>query len=130
MPLKLFKSLPNFELKEFHCKDGTPVPVELHSYVVRLATNLQVLRDELKVPIVITSAYRTRSHNKNVNGALNSHHLMANAVDFRAIGLPVQYVAFIIHKLMLEERMAVGGLGIYKGFIHYDLRGHYHLFKY
>lgn len=129
MPLKLFKELPNFNLNEFHCKDGTPVPVEFHPYVVRIATNLQVLRNELKRPIVITSAYRTIDYNKKIGGAINSHHLRANAVDFKIQGYNTQFIALIIHKLMMEGRMAAGGIGIYGTFVHYDLRGSYNLFK-
>ena len=37
----------NFNLDEFHCKDGTKVPEEFIANVVELAQNLQVLRDKI-----------------------------------------------------------------------------------
>lgn len=129
MALELFKQLPNFKLHEFHCKDGTPVPVEFHDNVVRLAKDLQVLRDELKKPVVITSAYRTKEHNKIVSGAVNSYHLRGKAVDFKVKGYSIYYVALVLHRLMLEGRISIGGIGVYDSFIHYDHRGYYSLFR-
>lgn len=129
MPLERFKFIPNFTLDEFKCKCGAPVPVEFHSNVVDIAANLQVLRDEFKKPIKINSGYRTVDYNHRSGGSLNSHHLRANAADFQISGYDTQFIALVMHKLMLEGKMAQGGIGIYGTFIHYDLRGYYQLFK-
>lgn len=114
----------NFSLKEFNCKDGTPVPTIYYNNVQELANNLQVLRDHLGIPVEITgSGYRTPSHNKKVNGAKNSQHLTASAADINAKGYTPKELAVIIEKLINERKMKQGGLGIYVGFVHYDIRG-------
>ena len=51
---------------------------------------LQPLRDELDVPIIITSGYRCYEHNKWVGGVENSHHLFEagrSAVDFTTVDM-------------------------------------------
>ena len=111
----------NFNLQEFDCKDGTKVPKELIPNVQELANNLQVLRDHLKVPVRITgSGYRTVSHNTKVKGAKNSQHLYAKAADINADGYTPKELAGIIEQLISEGKMKQGGIGIYKGFVHYD----------
>lgn len=114
----------NFNITEFDCKDGTPVPVKFYSNVTRLAKNLQILRDYLGVPVTVTgSGYRTEKHNRAVGGALHSQHLTASAADINAKGYTPRLLASSIEKLISEGKMEQGGLGIYKGFVHYDIRG-------
>jgi uncharacterized protein YcbK (DUF882 family) len=118
------KLTKNFSLKEFDCKDGTPVPKVYYNNVQELTNNLQVLRDYLGVPVEITgSGYRTPSWNKNVGGAKNSQHLTASAADINAKGYTPIKLAAVIEKLIKEGKMKQGGLGIYAGFVHYDIRG-------
>lgn len=114
----------NFTLEEFACKDGTPVPHEYLPNVTELAKNLQVLRDALGVPVTITgSGYRTASHNKKVKGAKNSQHLYAKAADINAEGYTPAQLADVIETLIAAGKMKQGGIGIYKNFVHYDIRG-------
>ncbi|RWW99719.1 YcbK family protein [Flavobacterium cerinum] len=114
----------NFSLKEFGCKDGTPVPKVYYDNVQELANNLQILRDHLGVSVEITgSGYRTPSHNKKVKGAANSQHLIAKAADINAKGHAPKALAAIIEKLINDGKMKQGGIGIYSGFVHYDIRG-------
>lgn len=115
---------PNFTLEEFACKDGTPVPDDLFENVKELALNLQVLRDYVGVPVLITgSGYRTEAHNKKVKGAKNSQHLYARAADINADGYTPAQLSAIIETLITARRMKQGGIGIYKNFVHYDIRG-------
>jgi uncharacterized protein YcbK (DUF882 family) len=58
----------NFSALEFKCNDGSGVPIELKANLIKLAVNLQVLRDYVKVPITITSGYSSPAHNKKVKG--------------------------------------------------------------
>lgn len=114
----------NFSIHEFDCKDGTKVPKEFYKNVKELAENLQVLRDYINEPVMITgSGYRTPSHNKKVGGAKNSQHLTASGADINAKNYTPRKLAVVIEKLIKEGKMKEGGIGIYKGFVHYDIRG-------
>lgn len=118
------KLTKNFDSKEFDCKDGTPVPEIYMNNCKEVAENLQVLRDHIKAPILITgSGYRTPSHNKKVKGAVHSQHLTASAADINAKGYTPKQLAEVIEKLITEGKMQQGGIGVYKGFVHYDIRG-------
>ena len=118
------KLTKNFSRQEFDCKDGTPVPVHLLPNVKELAENLQVLRNYLGAPVQVTgSGYRTSTHNKRVGGAPKSLHLEAKAADINAKGHTPKQVYDAIEKLIALGKMKQGGLGLYKGFVHYDIRG-------
>lgn len=114
----------NFHIDEFRCKDEdrTPVPEELFDNVQELAENLQVLRDSLGVPLHIVSGYRTKEHNKKVGGAEHSQHLLAKAGDLKAPPFTPDQVHSRIVALIAGDKMKQGGLGLYKTFVHYDIR--------
>lgn len=122
LTLNINNMTKNFKLQEFYCKDGTPVPLELQHNVVKLANNLQVLRDYLNKPIIINSAYRHPSYNKSIGGASNSQHLYAKASDIRVSGLTSKEVYDVIIQLIQQGKMHNGGLGLYPTFVHYDVR--------
>lgn len=113
----------NFNLNEFACKDGTPVPAELTGNVTLLAQNLQVLRDHLGEPVHLNSGYRSPAYNKKIGGVKNSQHLQAKAADITVKSKTPKELAAIIEKLISEKKMKQGGLGVYPGFVHYDIRG-------
>lgn len=113
----------NFELIEFVCKDGSPVPDEYMHNVKLLAENLQVLRDEIGEPIRINSAYRSPNYNKRIGGKPASKHLVAQAADITVKGKTPKQLAVIIERLISQRKMKQGGLGVYPGFVHYDVRG-------
>lgn len=114
---------PNFNLAEFNCNDGTKVPPELMPNVRELAANLQILRDEIGEPIRINSAYRHPAYNKKVKGKPRSKHLTAEAADIVAKSYTPKKLAAVIEKLIKAGKMKQGGIGIYPGFTHYDVRG-------
>lgn len=113
----------NFKLSEFACKDGSSVPKELLPNVQRLATNLQVIRDYIHCPITINSGYRTPTYNKRVGGAKNSQHLKAKASDLTTSEYTPKELYDIIEDLINKGAISQGGLGLYKTFVHYDVRG-------
>ena len=114
----------NFTRQEFDCKDGTPVPAQYIPNVKELAENLQVLRDHLGEPVLITgSGYRTPTHNKKVGGAPLSQHLTASGADINVKSLSPSKLAKVIEQLITDGKMKQGGLGVYPGFVHYDIRG-------
>jgi uncharacterized protein YcbK (DUF882 family) len=89
-----------------------------------LSINLEILRAEIKEPVMITgSGYRTKSHNDKVGGAKNSQHLTASGADINAKNYTPKDLAKVIERLIKEGKMVQGGIGVYKGFVHYDIRG-------
>ena len=117
------KLTANFTLRDFECNDGTTVPEKYISNVNKLAYNLQVLRDELKKPIHINSGYRHPAYNKRIGGAKFSQHLTASASDITVRDITPKKLARTILKLIKQGKMNEGGVGLYNGFVHYDVRG-------
>jgi len=113
----------NLKLKEFACKDGTPVPEKYYDNVWELMQNLQVLRDYFGKPITINSGYRTEKHNAKVGGGKQSQHLLAKASDIVVKGVWPKEIYQTIEKLIEQKKMQQGGLGLYDTFVHYDVRG-------
>src|SRR5690606_37647129 len=114
----------NFKREEFDCKDGTIFPDKYIDNAIEVAENLEVLRAYLGKPIIISgSGYRTKKHNTEVGGVPKSQHLTASAADISVKGLSPTKIAEAIEHLIKEGKMKQGGLGIYRTFVHYDIRG-------
>lgn len=113
----------NFDRIEFISKDGRDVPEELLPNLQLLAENLQILRDHLGEPVRILSGYRSAEHNRRIGGARNSKHVKAMAADITVRSKSPRQLAAIIERLIASRQMRQGGLGIYPGFVHYDVRG-------
>lgn len=116
------KLTPNFDLEEFHCRDGTKVPPELMPNVRELAANLQVLRNEIGEPVHINSAYRHKAYNKKIGGVPSSQHIQAKAADITAKSYTPKQLAAVVERLIKAKKLWFGGIGIYPGFIHVDTR--------
>ncbi len=113
----------NFSLDEFKCRDGSSVPDEYMDNVKLLAANLQVLRDHIGEAIHINSAYRSPEYNEKIGGKPASKHMIAQAADITCKSKTPKQLHTIIEKLITERKMKQGGLGLYPGFVHYDVRG-------
>lgn len=113
---------PNFNIVEFQCKDGSPVPLKYLGNVTKLAKNLQVLRDYLGEPIRLNSGYRSPVYNARIGGAKNSQHLLAKAADITVKSKSPKQLAVVIERLIAQGKMSQGGIGVYPGFVHYDCR--------
>ena len=116
------KLTKNFDLKEFECKCGCKMPLEVYENVIKLAGDLQKLRTYLDRPIKINSAYRCESHNSNVGGSKTSQHLLGKASDITVQSLNPAEVFIVIEDLIDMGEMLQGGLGLYDTFVHYDIR--------
>ena len=115
----------NFSLSEFAQRDPyRPVPQQYRANALRLARQLQPLRDVVG-RIVITSSYRTMAKNAEVGGAPTSQHLSTKAADFVVPGVSNKKVYCAILALIAQGKMEQGGLGWYgeSGHIHYDVCG-------
>ena len=115
------KLTENFSKSEFDSKDGAEMPSDVLENIKKVANELQVLRDVLKQPIKINSAYRSPSHNRKVGGEKNSQHIKGNAVDIVVKGLSTEQLAYKIDELISKGMMLQGGIGIYDTFVHYDI---------
>jgi uncharacterized protein YcbK (DUF882 family) len=99
------------------------MPINVYHNVVKVANQLQVLRDELKKPIHINSAYRSEEYNQSIGGVKNSKHLLGKASDIAIKGMSPLEVYNTIERLIENGDMLQGGLGLYDSFVHYDIRG-------
>lgn len=115
----------NFNLSEFDCRDGTPVPETLIPNALKLAEQLQILRDNLGEAVHINSAYRTEAYNKKVGGKPASQHLLAKAADITVKSKTPKQLAACIEKLISAGTLKFGGMGVYPGFVHVDIRKGY-----
>lgn len=111
----------NFNLSEFN-KHNFALNETVLRNIQALANNLQVLRDEVKKPIKITSGYRSPEHNAKVGGVKSSRHITGEAADFKIAGMTPKQVAAVIEKLIAAGKMEEGGLGTYSTWVHYDHR--------
>lgn len=111
----------HFNINEFRCNDGTPVPDSLRTNVQKLACNLEIIRQDLGVSMHVLSGYRTPSWNAKVGGATNSYHKKAMAADLTVKSMTPKQLHARILKLISAGKIKDGGVGIYRGFVHYDI---------
>jgi uncharacterized protein YcbK (DUF882 family) len=110
-----FQLSKDFNLKEFECTHPDHHHVMVDSVLVE---KLQKLRDRLRLPLSIISAYRCPERNKQVGGAKNSYHAQGMAVD---ISLHNQILDTEIIS-SLARKIGFNGIGLYDDFMHLDVR--------
>lgn len=104
----------NFTVKEFACSDGTDT-IFISPELVNV---LQKIRTHFGKPVYINSAYRTEVHNKKIGGAQYSQHKYGTAADIHINGVTQKELASYVETIMPNT----GGIGIYKNFVHVDVR--------
>lgn len=104
----------NFRLSEFACADRSDTVLVSDE----LVAILQRVREHFGRPVIITSAYRTLSHNKKVGGTSGSRHLTGEAADFVIKGVSPAKIGYYL------ENLGASGIGVYisRGFVHVDVR--------
>lgn len=117
------KLTQNFSKIEFESRDGLAMPDHVLVNVIELSKNLQKIRDHFGEPIHINSAYRSPEHNSRIGGSARSQHLKGKAVDLTMKNYSPKQVALVIEKMINAGEITEGGLGLYNGFVHYDIRG-------
>jgi uncharacterized protein YcbK (DUF882 family) len=90
--------------------------------IQKLANQLQTLRNEVGVPVIINIAYRPVFYEVSKGRDKTSQHTKGKAADITAQGLKPKYVAAKIEQLISSGDMLQGGLGVYPTFVHYDIR--------
>lgn len=104
---------PNFRYNEFDCKCGCSQT----KHNTELSDKLQILRDYVGKPVIITSPYRCPAHNSKVGGASQSRHMGGNAADFIIENMDVWEIGKIC------ESIGFNGIGVYDGgYVHVDVR--------
>lgn len=104
----------HFAVKEFACNDGTDT-IFISTKLVDL---LEKMRNKIGRAVYISSGYRTEAKNKACGGAEFSQHKYGCAADIWVSGWKPEQVAAVAEELMPNT----GGIGIYAGFVHVDVR--------
>lgn len=108
------KVAENFVVKEFTCRDGSRVVLINQE----LPTYLQKARDHFGKPLIITSAYRTVTHNARERGAANSNHIYGCAADIYVPGVsPLD-----LYNYLCEIAGDSCEIGIYDSFVHFAVQ--------
>ncbi len=105
---------PNFSTDELDCP--CCAVCEMHPEFMQ---KLQQLRELVKRPLRINSAFRCEKHNAEIGGVPNSRHLVGEAVDISYGPLASKDRRFLI-SMALDM---FDGVGIGATFIHVDTRG-------
>ncbi|SHI60352.1 D-Ala-D-Ala carboxypeptidase family metallohydrolase [Halodesulfovibrio aestuarii] len=119
--MQRFLLSPNFYLDEF-CRSqtaermGRPIIVEPGAEIQEnlqhlCVTLVQPLRDELGVPIIVTSGYRPEWLNEYIGGSPTSDHIKGLAGDLIVPGLPPLQVAQTIVRLNLPFKQVIHEYG-------------------
>lgn len=102
---------------------GRGVPAHLHSKANRAVALLQIIRDVIGVPFVLTSFYRSPERNEKIGGSDGSSHLDAEAFDFYPRGITLREFA-----RRFEEGVKSGKIALYDQMIVYpNTTGHVHI---
>jgi uncharacterized protein YcbK (DUF882 family) len=112
----------NFNKSEFDCKCGCEMPEEVFLEIQKLASQLQHIRNFVRKPIKINSAYRCKTHNKSIGGVSNSQHILGKAADIQVTDISPSEMYKTIDTLSNNGHILQGGLGKYNTFTHYDIR--------
>ena len=104
----------HFKVKEFACKDGSPVVfIDEHLYTI-----LDILRNEIGKPVIVTSGYRTPKRNEEVGGAKYSYHMRGMAADMRVDGMSTKELANKLNEIVPDGC----GIIVYNTWVHFDVR--------
>lgn len=103
--------ITNFTFKELIKTDtgldNMPNDMNVLSNICRLAAFLQTIRNELHLPIIVNSAYRSPEVNEAVGGVLSSYHVKGLAVDIKCKDM--DKLLSVLHSHLMD----IDQLGIY-----------------
>ena len=104
-------NITNFTFNELVKTDtgikNVPDDMNVLSNICRLASFLQTIRNELHLPIIVNSAYRSKEVNEAVGGVSSSYHVRGLAADIRCSDM--DKLLTILHSHLME----IDQIGIY-----------------
>ncbi|MEL6229571.1 MAG: D-Ala-D-Ala carboxypeptidase family metallohydrolase [Cyanobacteria bacterium J06627_3] len=106
------------EANHFRCPANEGITTRL----IKLAIELQDIRDIWGLPLQINSGYRDPDTNRRVGGAKYSRHCQGDGADIVIKGVPT---AQVNATLASRPEFKYRGLASAKRFTHVDLRGYY-----
>ncbi len=104
----------HFRRDEFACKCGCGFAAVDYE----LLALLENVREHFNQPITINSACRCPSHNAKVGGEDKSQHMFGMAADFVVVGVSPAKV----HQYLIGKYPDRYGIGLYKTWVHLDVR--------
>ena len=87
--------------------DNMPNDMNVIKNLARLAQFLQTIRNELHLPIIVNSGYRSKEVNEAVGGVLSSYHVKGLAADIKCADM--DKLLAVLHSHLME----IDQLGIY-----------------
>lgn len=103
--------ITNFTFKELIKTDtgldNMPNDMNIIKNLCRLTDFLQMIRNELHLPIIVTSGYRSKEVNESVNGASSSYHVKGLAADIKCSDM--DKLLSVLHSHLMD----IDQLGIY-----------------
>ena len=109
-----------FTRDEMKCKCGgkycNGFPVEPSEELLKV---MDEIREEVGLPVRVTSFIRCKQHNANEGGASSSRHLYGDAADIQCSGKTPRQLYDLACK-----KLPKGGVGLYSWGIHVDTRGY------
>lgn len=118
-----------FHVEEFSSHDGIAYPEHWQDRLEALCSQLDIIRGAWGGPLRVVSGYRSPAWNARVDGALKSQHMEGRAADISPLvpAASMQSACVDLHarilRLMSDQRLPlVGGLGLYRAWVHCDVR--------
>ena len=97
-------NISNFSFNELTKTDtgikNVPDDMNVLSNLCRLASFLQIIRNELHLPIIVNSAYRSPEVNAKVGGVSSSYHVKGLAADIKCADM--DKLLTILHSHLME----------------------------
>ena len=100
-----------------------PAPEAFRTNIDRTVRAVNAIHRAYTPGVRIVSGYRSPAYNAAVRGALRSQHLQGLAVDMVPLDGDVSGLNQAVLALIQSGALSEGGIGLYRTFLHYDLRG-------
>ena len=104
-------NISNFSFNELTKTDtgmeNTPSDMNVIRNLVRLSEFLQIIRNELQLPIIVNSGYRSKEVNESVGGVSSSYHVKGLAADIKCSDM--DKLLSVLHSHLMD----IDQLGIY-----------------